>query len=453
MDDQDTPSHNGVVWVDGRCTGFLIAPDIVATAGHCLVAPRSAVMGDHMNRGSWIRISDWSSNSITVRVGLDSSRPQFQTQAEAFNQPGLADVILLGLVQPVPGNIAIPFPVVTEEKPIPTSLSPTDFWAAQRFRLAGWGMTERGRPLIRQTALAAKARYPMSSRYRNKILVTGGGEAVVGAGDSGSPLLWTHPATRTEMAIGICQGSQGSQSRYIAAFGQGGRVAAGSLDILAPHVASWMALHSSRSYSAQIERQIWHPARECQTLFAWWSPERRDNFATTQGEWIGGPGDWQEGYRFYARLADVFSADRAAPAGTIPLWSWWSSSGEDNWITAGPEWASNEMDPGTGFPYAFHGCIKDGYRCYRLEGYIYDPDHPQPSGTVALYTYYSSQRRDHHLTTDPDMKHEGIASFARKATLFQRRPGRRMIVYSYSSRAAWELSRSGELEGRSRGLS
>jgi hypothetical protein len=185
-----------------------------------------------------------------------------------------------------------------------------------------------------------------------------------------------------------------------------------------------METHSARSYSAQLERQIWHPARECQTLFAWWNSQRGDNFVTTQSKWIGGPGDRQDGYRFYARVADLFSADRAAPPGTIPMWSWWSPSREDNRITADPAWASNEKNPKTGFPYAFPGYTKGepDYRCYRLEGYVYDPDGPRPTGAVALYTYYSPERNDHHLTTDPYMSHEGYRLVRKEGYAFPASP-------------------------------
>jgi hypothetical protein len=126
-------------------------------------------------------------------------------------------------------------------------------------------------------------------------------------------------------------------------------------------------------------------------LFTWWSPARGDNFATTKREWAGRPGDRRtdhDGYGFVSVVGSVFNPSKPRPSGTIPLYGWWSPSRKDNFITANPAWAGRpgvRKSPDYGF--------------VRVEGYIYPPSKPQPSGTIPLYTWWSRARGDYFATT------------------------------------------------------
>ena len=48
--------------------------------------------------------------------------------------------------------------------------------------------------------------------------------------------------------------------------------------------------------------------------------------------------------------------------------------------------------------YAPHA-VPPGERLIGLAGYVYDPDRPQPPGTVALHRWFSLTRQDYWTTT------------------------------------------------------
>lgn len=77
----------------------------------------------------------------------------------------------------------------------------------------------------------------------------------------------------------------------------------------------------------------------------------------------------------------------------VPLTTWYSANRGDYMTSSAVRWrrAVGTAIPGQG-----------DYRAVRLEGYVYNPDRPQPPGTVSLYNWWSASRQDNLLTTDPD---------------------------------------------------
>lgn len=123
-------------------------------------------------------------------------------------------------------------------------------------------------------------------------------------------------------------------------------------------------------------------------LHSWYSPSRGDNFATTNPAWAGKPGDKKSpDYRFVRLEGRVYSPDQPQPTGMIPLYSWYSPSRGDNFVTTNPAWAGRRGDK-----------RPPDYRFVRLEGFI--PTR-QVSGTNSLQSFFNAQREDNFATTNP----------------------------------------------------
>jgi hypothetical protein len=127
-------------------------------------------------------------------------------------------------------------------------------------------------------------------------------------------------------------------------------------------------------------------------LYNWWSEARGDHFSTSQFDWAESRASARRepGYVALGLQGRVFNPALPQPEGTVPLYSWWSPSREDNFTTSDPRWAGG---PGTAKApdYGFH----------RVEGYIYDPTRPQPPGTIPLYSWWNHTRGDNFTTSDP----------------------------------------------------
>lgn len=95
-------------------------------------------------------------------------------------------------------------------------------------------------------------------------------------------------------------------------------------------------------------------------LYSWWSQGRGDNFTTSDPRWAGTPGAHKEpGYVFHRLEGYVYDPALPQPRNTFPLHSWWSPSRRDNFATIDPHWAGKAGDrkaPDYGFN--------------RLEGYV-----------------------------------------------------------------------------------
>ncbi|PWE17180.1 hypothetical protein DDZ18_05645 [Marinicauda salina] len=119
-------------------------------------------------------------------------------------------------------------------------------------------------------------------------------------------------------------------------------------------------------------------------LRTWYSPSRGDHFTTTQDSWAGSPGDRRSpDYRMIRSEGRIFSPDAPQPPGTVELWSFWHPGRGDNFLTSDPAWTSQ--------------ATRDGYRRFRLEGYVFD----RPvAGAAPLVSYWSGTRADNFASTD-----------------------------------------------------
>ncbi len=127
-------------------------------------------------------------------------------------------------------------------------------------------------------------------------------------------------------------------------------------------------------------------------IYHWWSNGRKDNFATTDNSWqIQSIENERRSpdYRPAGKLAALYRPDRPQPPGTIPVYSWYSPSRGDNFMTSDPTWSAVPGD--TKSP---------DYRFVRIEGYIYDPARPKPPNTLELNSWYSPGRADNFITSD-----------------------------------------------------
>jgi len=121
-------------------------------------------------------------------------------------------------------------------------------------------------------------------------------------------------------------------------------------------------------------------------LHGWYSPTRGDNFATTNATWAGAPGVTRSpDYRYSGVQGMVFNPALPQPPGTRPLYSWYSPSRGDNFITTDPAWRGRAGDRRS-----------PDYRFVRLEGYAYATP---VAGTVPLQSFWSSGRGDNYATT------------------------------------------------------
>jgi len=160
--------------------------------------------------------------------------------------------------------------------------------------------------------------------------------------------------------------------------------------------------HYRLTYEWRFQRVNSLPTRSgMRHLLHWYNGDRGDNFLTSDPRWSGRVGDLVDGYRLFREEGQIFDPRGSRPPGTLPLYSWWNPERQDNFITSDPRWS---MDPSTirwsGENIA-NGHVQDGYSLYRLEGYIYDPKHPQPPGTLPLFSWWSSDRADNFATTNP----------------------------------------------------
>lgn len=132
-----------------------------------------------------------------------------------------------------------------------------------------------------------------------------------------------------------------------------------------------------------------HAPNGTRPLFRWFSPSRGDNFTTSDPNWSGYRKFHREGYRFSRIEGHVFKPEAIAESerDKIPLYSWWSPSRGDNFLTSNPRWGDSTPQR------------KEGYTRYRLEGYIYKPSE-RKENTRALLSWWNPGRKDNFATTD-----------------------------------------------------
>jgi hypothetical protein len=387
IDDVDTPEANAVVWLSG-CTGTMLTDSIAVTAGHCFA--HGAGVGtdwdaglpcsDREVPGRWYPIEQ----EIEVRVGNDRTNPRFTTRVTDYSIPGCADVFLVRFEQPVPAADATPAKVLVS---VGAGAGARDASALRdgSLVLVGWGRTELGlTPVIRQTGTAVYVR-----NDDEKVYVRGSGSVITESGDSGGPLLWD-PGDGSRLLVGVLQGPTpaANENRYTPTFRRpiGGKPGVGEFfRELVPTAV--LCDDAVRGPSGTLP------------LVAWWSPDRRDNFVTSDSRWSGCHRTIRSpDYRFVRTEGYISNPSLPQPSGTVRLFSWYSRERGDNYATTHPRWAYWDGGGRSREP---------NYEFVRLEGYLFDPSRPQPTGTIPLYSWYSEPRMDNW--TSAAFEHEGRA--------------------------------------------
>jgi hypothetical protein len=127
-------------------------------------------------------------------------------------------------------------------------------------------------------------------------------------------------------------------------------------------------------------------------LTGWWSEANLDNQLRSSRRHSAMPN--RRSYRPTGYMGLIFDPDQPQPRNTVPLWSWFSDQRRDTMVTSHSSWRAGGPDE-TRSP---------GYREPLLVGYVFDPDRPQPPGTVPLFRWWSDRRADNHTTNHPSWR-------------------------------------------------
>ena len=95
---------------------------------------------------------------------------------------------------------------------------------------------------------------------------------------------------------------------------------------------------------------------------------------TNQIQWRGehiANGPTRDGYRLYRLEGYIYDPRRPQPAGSRPLYSWWNPDRRDNFSTTQHGWTIPPDELQWRGEHIVNGPARDGYRCYRLEGYVF----------------------------------------------------------------------------------
>ena len=426
--------RDATVFVRG-CTGTLITPYIVLTAGHCGLEP------NYSTAGEWVQ----SSQLVQVQIGADASEfdPDKIFRVAFVNYSGSLDVILLALEEPVPGSLATPVRALTTDAPQAAMLNPDAFWRGQQFRIAGWGDTDPSAasrtPNIRQTTTVIYDTLPCDDLAL--VMCAMGNDTVdgvrsgVGSGDSGGPVYWTDADGET-WVIGVLQQPRrrggGGGARFTVTFDDRGELKqhADHGDVpIGNSIASWLQIamnNRPQDVYARSQNGDWPDwdLPDMVRAFSWFAQERDDNSLTTDSRWSAPPegaddrqtwNKWngtgqfrnylnQSGYRLFRVEGFMFDPKQPQPAGTVPVFSWWSPERGDNFATTKPSWSMPVSDIRWNGEHIANGPTRGSYTLYRLEGFIYAPDQPQPLGTIPLYSWYAGDRGDNFATTQRDWR-------------------------------------------------
>lgn len=214
--DTNTPGRNVVVTV-GQCSGTLVAPDIVLTAGHCLKedarAPkpvlRRVIDCSALSQQAWLQGPVWEDPFTwytprfhpLIRVGVSSKAPLMAVRPVAYAVPHCADVALVRIETPVPADMAQTVAIVT------TPPRPGQSLARKELRHAGWGVlpTNKRPSEVRTTG-------PITYWSKNDCHLFAlpprrvNGMRIL-TGDSGAPMLVPRPGGG-EAVIGVLYGKQ-----------------------------------------------------------------------------------------------------------------------------------------------------------------------------------------------------------------------------------------------------
>ncbi len=377
--DVSSPGADAVVRLLG-CTGTLITPTVVLTAGHCLSEedrgtnaphhPPAQVLGrcphNWQVAGRWYRLTQ----GRNVSFGRDRRTPTATRRTTHYAMTPCADMVLLRLDRAVARRIAVPIPVLANLGDH-RGTTDADLLKGESFTAHGWGLDASGSvPRLRQRA---DARY--GSRTDEKLIPAMQAGASIQPGDSGSPLIWTSPS-KIRYVVGVAQQS-GTNPVYTPTFR--GPV----LDF--PPV--------SALFSKAVPEALYCPTSQLRRagtlpLGAWWGSQRQDNAIIADNSFAGCHSAIRSpGYRFFRLEGHVFAAARPRPPGTVPLYHWYSPLRGDNFVSTSHQRAGSA------------GAAIGDYRFVRIEGYVYHPGRTKPAGTRTLFTWYSPSRKDHYTTT------------------------------------------------------
>jgi hypothetical protein len=216
----------------------------------------------------------------------------------------------------VPRSLAIPIPVLAN---FGDDVGGRDArrLAGQSFTIVGWGLGETGTvPRIRQRGVAT------FDFFTDEKLHVDGLNAVR-SGDSGGPLLWTSPSGQ-RLVVGVAQAGGDRESIDTPTF-------RGSVFPGEPAVSNWFNV--ANPYALYCPPVADRPAGTV-PLVSWWSPAAGDNCAAGGPTWAGCFSSIRSpDYGFYRTEGYVFDPALPAPAGTVPLYRWHSRSRADNWTT------------------------------------------------------------------------------------------------------------------------
>lgn len=333
---------------------------------------------------------------LVIKFGASRAQPLNTITASGYSVPGYTDMALLQLDEAAPPSVAQPARVLTERA---GAEAQEDWLARHSFMLSGWG----GMRPIRKTT---SGEYVGDAGDPLKMIVDPLSSAALEGGDSGSPAYllssigW--PGLGAARYVGGVMQAYGSggEGYFINTFGHGGPEQPHDK----PDIARWL---DAALYGAHYGNAAMLP------LYGFWHGARGDNFLTSdprwatfprglvfRGEGIANPRT-KDGYVQSRLEGMIFHPRRAAPEGTVPLFSWWSSSRGDNFATTNPQWSAHPSTLRWSGEHVTAGPSRDDYTLYRLEGYVYDPRRPQPPNTVPLFSWWSSSLGDNYATTAP----------------------------------------------------
>lgn len=352
FDDTGGVDRDSAVYVAG-CSGTLITSRLVLSAAHCAGGwPTRRVQ-----IGPWMRARGWE-----VLVGVDKTRPTFRTTMSYVKFPGGEDIVLVRLADRVPPQIARPARVLTQ---IPPETTVDEFLNNKPLETIGWGsLAAADQPDdvntdIRQRAASRFTDFGYDGSNMFISQVRSGSQTA--RGDSGGPSFWTHPETGVRFLVGVTQGT-GSASRVVATFGVGGLT---NENKRKKDIRSWIDQNIVEDVLTDVPSV---------PLISWYHGRQHDNYASTMPN--------------VPDVPDVPSTPTSEERLGHPGWS-------DDIVNTGHVTLNRSLES------IFPRWTRNGYRAYRIEGYLLDPKQSPRRGTVPVFNWYSSDRGDNFLTTDP----------------------------------------------------